>query len=599
MKKLILGLLLSASTAFAGIYDNGNRAWTLLNTTDSVNAVQSGTWNLGTITSLGNITGTISLPTGAATSANQTSEITQLTAIATNTASALNDTLASGSITTACATEAGCASTSFVQVDSQGAYTISASIAGTFVGTYVVDNQLEDGTWVPAPFYIVTGSLPYASAFSGTTVQQFYITGGGVLATRVRCSAFTSGSIAVGLDASLAQQTTFSAQLGTWSVKAQLQDNAGTAITVGQKVSASSVPVVVASDQSTIPTTTVDVSSTGSLAALNAVVTVSAKAANTVNFQILGTYVGTISFLYSMDGGTTYNAISGTFLNGSFSQVNQTSGTGEFSFNTGGFTNVQAKMTAYTSGTATITAVTSAANLNAGTQRLQDSSGNNIIVGNTTMSASLPVTMASNQTAFPINAFGIYNSTLPTGSSAATSQIQNDIRGRQIISPNSGINTYSATFVGAVTATTATDVFTIFGGAKKATITKIGFSATQTTAATETFLVTKKTAVNATGTSAAVTAMPMDSTEAAATATLLSYTANPGTLGAATNIRALKVYVGTTTTALSPVNTELKFNEYPDKGVTLNSTSEGLAFNLNSQTIAGNAFTIYIEWNEE
>lgn len=36
-------------------------------------------------------------------------------------------------------------------------------------------------------------------------------------------------------------------------VKAQLQDNAGTAITVGQKTSAASVPVVIASDQSAVP----------------------------------------------------------------------------------------------------------------------------------------------------------------------------------------------------------------------------------------------------------------------------------------------------------------------------------------------------------
>lgn len=48
----------------SGAWSTG-RTWSLLNTTDSVSAVQSGTWNLG------NISGTISLPTGASTSANQ------------------------------------------------------------------------------------------------------------------------------------------------------------------------------------------------------------------------------------------------------------------------------------------------------------------------------------------------------------------------------------------------------------------------------------------------------------------------------------------------------------------------------------------------
>lgn len=52
-----------------------DRTWTLASGTDSVAAVQSGTWNIN------NISGTISLPTGAATSANQGTQITQLTAI--------------------------------------------------------------------------------------------------------------------------------------------------------------------------------------------------------------------------------------------------------------------------------------------------------------------------------------------------------------------------------------------------------------------------------------------------------------------------------------------------------------------------------------
>lgn len=44
---------------------------------DSVNAVQSGTWNIN------NVSGTVSLPTGAATSANQTTANTTLTSIET------------------------------------------------------------------------------------------------------------------------------------------------------------------------------------------------------------------------------------------------------------------------------------------------------------------------------------------------------------------------------------------------------------------------------------------------------------------------------------------------------------------------------------
>lgn len=61
----------SVNAAQSGTWTTG-RTWTLLNSTDSVNAVQSGTWNIN------NVSGTVSLPTGAATSANQSTEITAL-----------------------------------------------------------------------------------------------------------------------------------------------------------------------------------------------------------------------------------------------------------------------------------------------------------------------------------------------------------------------------------------------------------------------------------------------------------------------------------------------------------------------------------------
>lgn len=51
------------------------RSWTLSSGTDSVAAVQSGTWNIN------NISGTVSLPTGAATAANQTTANSSLSSI--------------------------------------------------------------------------------------------------------------------------------------------------------------------------------------------------------------------------------------------------------------------------------------------------------------------------------------------------------------------------------------------------------------------------------------------------------------------------------------------------------------------------------------
>lgn len=60
----------------SGVWSTG-RTWALSSGTDSVAAVQSGTWNIN------NVTGTISLPTGAATSALQTTGNTSLSNIDT------------------------------------------------------------------------------------------------------------------------------------------------------------------------------------------------------------------------------------------------------------------------------------------------------------------------------------------------------------------------------------------------------------------------------------------------------------------------------------------------------------------------------------
>jgi hypothetical protein len=65
------------SVSQSGAWTTG-RTWTLASGTDSVSAVQSGAWNIT------NITGTVSLPTGASTAANQATEIADLASIIAN-----------------------------------------------------------------------------------------------------------------------------------------------------------------------------------------------------------------------------------------------------------------------------------------------------------------------------------------------------------------------------------------------------------------------------------------------------------------------------------------------------------------------------------
>jgi hypothetical protein len=135
-----------------------------------------------------------------------------LTTIATNTGTALTDTLQTGTITALNGT---------VAVNAQGAYTISVLVTGTWVATLIAEGLMADGsTWQQIPMYIVTAALPYSSTFTTTTNGSFIITSGGYTSIRIRASAFTSGTAAVALDASIAQQTNFSAQLGAWSVTA-------------------------------------------------------------------------------------------------------------------------------------------------------------------------------------------------------------------------------------------------------------------------------------------------------------------------------------------------------------------------------------------
>jgi hypothetical protein len=206
-----------------------------------------------------------------------------------------------------------------------------------------------------------------------------------------------------------------------------------------------------------------------------------------------------------------------------------------------------------------------------GNSSLSSIDGKTPALGQTTMSASQPVTLASDQPAI---------TTKLTDSTKAT---------------------YSATSAIAFSsAANATDIFTITGSATKTVkIVRIGFSGTQTTAATNNILLIKRSTANTAGTSAAATAVPHDSSDAAATATVLNYTANP-TLGATVaTVRANRAFIPATNTAATVAFYEYSFGDKPEKQITLRGTGQVLAINLNSTTIAGGAFTCFVEWTEE
>ena len=191
-------LNLGAVTAAAPTYTTGQSNPLSLTTSGALrtdNSIANGTAGTG-----------INPPTGGSGILGYLSGIQQATS------AQATDTVQTGSITALNGT---------VAVNTQGAYTISILVTGTWTATLLAEGLLGDGTtWQQIPLNIVTASLPYSSTFTTTTNGTFLITGGGYTQARIRASAFTSGTVNIAFDASLAQQKIMSAQLGTWSMTA-------------------------------------------------------------------------------------------------------------------------------------------------------------------------------------------------------------------------------------------------------------------------------------------------------------------------------------------------------------------------------------------
>lgn len=163
--------------------------------------------------------------------------------------------------------------------------------------------------------------------------------------------------------------------------------------------------------------------------------------------------------------------------------------------------------------------------------------------------------------------------------------------------------TYSAAINGLVPVASATDVFTITGGAGKTVrVTRVEVSGIATTILDTTVRLAIRSSADLTGTSASVAAVPHDSNSPAAVATVLSYTANPGTLGTLVGyIRSSKVLFNLSAPAAGSESGRLieDFGDRPAQAVVLRGTSQVLAVNLAGVSVAGGSLDISIEWSEE
>lgn len=337
----------------------------------------------------------------------------------------------------------------------------------------------------------------------------------------------------------------------------------GVATSLGQKATASSVPVTLPSDPDSRPSpgniTTQDIGSstatgqngvsiiTGTPTALS-FQTFAINGQAVARCQISGTWTGTLQFNGSIDSGTTYQPLQAQTAGALYTQ-SQVTANGIFNIAASGITNIRVRAMAVMTGTATVTCTFSG-------------------VGDL-VNAGAPFTLAS--------------ANLPTYNIAS-----------------SAYSPYA----------TPTDLFCIWGSASKTVyVTNATFRIGSTTGTLIDFFWYKRTTLNTGGTPTTISAVnSYDSTNPAASASVVTYAAAP-TTGTGAVIREAKV----TTAVLTAIPANVTFflaGIYGVYGVVaannlqqpivLRGVAEGLCLNFNGAAVPlGTATTIDFEWTEK
>lgn len=235
-------------------------------------------------------------------------------------------------------------------------------ISGTFVGTYQFERSPDGGTtWTPFSQFVAGQAQTVAT---GTLPGMFHGNVAGVTSIRVRCTAYSSGTIAV--------RFSMGAGSGTITVgnPIRLYDMANNSQATIKPASTAPVAtdtaiVTVESPNSPLLTSTLsvktanDASVSGSLAATNAsVTTAQLVGASTATIQVTGTWAGTLTPQASIDG-TTYVTLGSTALvnvnSGGYSATIPSGAQSIWQADVAAFNYFRISETTYTSGTATVT----------------------------------------------------------------------------------------------------------------------------------------------------------------------------------------------------------------------------------------------------
>jgi hypothetical protein len=323
----------------------------------------------------------------------------------TVTTSFIADRIQSGAIT----------STQTVVVSTQGAASVVFNITGTWTGTIQFQAQLADNSWITATAYpVFTGGSPVTQASSN---GQWQLPCGGFQAFRVIGNTVTSGSATANLEAGAGTFSSFVEQLTATNLNATVTGtvtaNQGTAGSVGQswftKVTdgsnvygvsssfpfsvqgtltnnnaapaANNVGVLparatgaapsytegdqvllsvdtsgalrVSSSGTFTPALTADRTATGNITSTQNVA-ISAQGTGTVQFNVTGSWVGTLVFEASVDGTNWVAAKVVARYPTAMPPVSQTTANGQWSIATGGLNMFRVRGNAVTSGTATV-----------------------------------------------------------------------------------------------------------------------------------------------------------------------------------------------------------------------------------------------------
>lgn len=171
------------------------------------------------------------------------------------------------------------------------------------------------------------------------------------------------------------------------------------------------------------------------------------------------------------------------------------------------------------------------------------------------------------------------------------------------------VPTYTATSVGLVPASSATDIFCITPGTSKSVaIRRITIAGTAGTAITTPFLLYRRVSRDTGGTAATSLALPVavphSPTDSASNSTLIAYTANPTVVDASPSLMDdLTVDLPVTTAAGGPVENTHTYGTSIDifeKGIdAIKNTTQQLCVNLNGVTVATGVLQITMEWQEQ